>query len=132
MSQVRALLCVLGLLLYGVQELNQCRAAELTCLVEEGATSADNLVRILTNAEFRQFIRSDVHTDFLGLSTQCIVHQHHLPYLIAQLSVQILIEIGAAGLYLVHLYQLLTSSLIRCVVHILTLDGSDVLAFLIK
>ena len=91
--QVSVLLCIFTTFVNGVDQVLYYLAAELTVLVRERTTATDDLVNVLTNAEFAQLVRRDVHSDLLGLRTKRIVHHQHVPYLVANLSVHVFVKI---------------------------------------
>ena len=106
--------------------------AELSVLVEERATAADELVYVLAEAEVGELVRRHVHTNLLSLLGEGDVREHHLPNLIADGSIGVLIEVRTARLNLVHLCKLLFGCFIICVMNFLTLDNAYVLAVTIE
>ena len=125
--QVRVLLCVLAAVVDSRDEVLHCVTTELTVLVVESATAANDLVRILADTEFAQLIDGHIHTDLLGLRTQRVVHHQHVPHLIADLCAHVFVKIRAAALNLVNLRQLVFCRFILRVVNLLTLDHTDIL-----
>ena len=115
-----------------LQQVHHCIAAELAVLVVERTATANDLVNILADTQFAQLVCRDVHTDFVSLCAHCVVHQHHVPCLVANLCVEVFVEIVTTGLNLVHFRQLFFCCLILRVVNLLALNHADVLAATVK
>ena len=130
--EVSLLLCALGFLAEGADEEGEVGRAELSVLVEERAAAADELVYVLAEAEVGKLIRRYIHTDFFSLIGESNVREHHLPYLIADRGIGILVEIRTARLDFIHLCKLLFGCFIVCVMNFLTLDNAYVLAVTVE
>ena len=94
--EVGCLLGVLAIHLNRSEEVNQDIAVELPVLPCEHTARCDQLVRLGTCAEFVQLVGGDIHTDLLSLILERVLGYQHLPYLIADLRMHILIKVAAA------------------------------------
>ena len=100
--EVGILLCIVTAFIDSGDQALHHLAAILTVLVHKRTTTTQNLVNVLTHAEFGQLVCGDVHTDLLSLRTQGIVHNEHVPYLITDLGIHVFVKIRTTALNLVH------------------------------
>ena len=126
--QVGLVFRILGFLLEAVKELHQVAAVELAGLVVESAARRDNLVDVVTDADLRELVRSNGHTDFLGLCLHGVVRDEHLPNAVVHVGHHVFVEVVAAGLDFVHLIELFFGGFIFGVVDFLTFYNPHVLA----
>ena len=126
--QVRVLLCVLAAFVDSGNQVLHNLAAVLTVLAVESTTTTKNLMHVLADTQLFQLVCRYVHTDFFCLCTHRVVHDEHVPYLIADLSVHVFVKIRTTGLDLIDLCQLFFSCLVLRVVDFLTFNHAHVLA----
>ena len=89
-------------------------------------------MRISTDAQLAELISSYLHTNLLSLLAEGIVHHQHLPNLVADLDTELLVDVVATTLDLVHFGQLVFSCLILGVVNLVTCYHTHILAAAIE